>query len=303
MIASLPKVSVLMLTYNQVNYIDEAIRSVMLQECDFSFELVIGNDASTDETFARCESWKLRFPDRIVLLNNPKNLGLAGNFVETYRHLRGEYVAICEGDDWWCCSHKLQRQVDWMDEHLDFSCCFHRVVNYYQNRGTKSLSNGGQAVDTTILDLAQRNYISNVSALFRRGLFGELPEWMNKVSTYDLAIHLLNAAHGPLHYMKAPMAVYRQHSAAIWSRTGQEKRWEISIQVRKRLIAHFAKSRPDVSALLEAHIQRIKAERECFFAAQREGRNWSAGGRKTVFQYMLSKARALVSYFMPVPRI
>lgn len=294
------KVSVLMLAYNQEAYIDEAIRSVMLQQCDFTYELVIGNDCSTDATKARCEEWRNKYPDRIVLVNQKENIGLARNFVATYAYLRGEYVAICEGDDWWCSRHKLQRQVDWMDAHPAYSCCFHRVVNYYQDTNTKSLSNGGQKNDLTILDLAASNVISNVSALFRRGLFGELPGWMDQVSTYDYAIHMMNAEYGPLHYMRMPMAVYRQHSAAIWSRTGAGKKWDISATIRRLLIDYFTARKSlypqsvEVCLLLQKSLDAIKS------AKQKE-----AGSEKTSsFSVPLkSRLRAWVSRFFPLPRI
>lgn len=171
------KVSILMLTYNQEHYINEAIRSVMLQETNFLFELVIGNDASTDGTGKICKEWQDKYPGQIILLDRKQNLGLQQNFIQTYAHCRGQYVAICEGDDFWTDKRKLQLQTDFMDAHPDYSTCFHRVINYYEDRGTKSLSNGGQKSESNILDLARSNYISNVSALFRRGLFGELPEW------------------------------------------------------------------------------------------------------------------------------
>lgn len=78
------KVSVLMLTYNQERYINEAIRSVMLQETNFPFELVIGNDASTDCTGTICADWQKKYPEQIVLFNRKKNLGLQQNFIQTY---------------------------------------------------------------------------------------------------------------------------------------------------------------------------------------------------------------------------
>ncbi len=233
------KVSVLMLTYNQERYIDEAIRSVMLQQTSFPFELVIGNDCSTDDTAAVCRVWKDRYPEQIILIDREQNLGLQQNFIQTYAHCRGEYIAICEGDDFWTNRQKLQRQVDFLDTHPDYSTCFHRVINYYEENGTKSLSNGKQPVDTDIIDLARRNYISNVSAVFRRNLFGPLPAWFNEVSTYDYAIHLLNAQYGKIHYMRKPMAVYRQHGKAIWSRAGADKKLLIALRVRELLMGYF----------------------------------------------------------------
>ncbi|MCD8184113.1 MAG: glycosyltransferase [Bacteroides sp.] len=250
------KVSVLMLAYNQERYIDEAIRSVMLQETNFPFELVIGNDASTDATGSICEAWREKYPEQIVLFNRKENLGLQQNFTQTYAHCRGQYIAICEGDDFWTNKQKLQLQADFLDAHPDYSTCFHRVINYYEDRDMKSLSNGGQKEDTDILDLARSNYISNVSAMFRRNLFGELPEWFARVSTYDYAIHLLNAQYGKIHYMNRPMAVYRQHSNAIWSEAGMDKKLDIALVIRELLMDYFKTKRTDVyDCLRQAHAQ------------------------------------------------
>ena len=82
-----------MLTYNQERYINEAIRSVMLQETNFPFELVIGNDASTDCTGTICADWQKKYPEQIVLFNRKKNLGLQQNFIQTYTRCRGQYIA------------------------------------------------------------------------------------------------------------------------------------------------------------------------------------------------------------------
>ncbi len=294
------KVSVLMLTYNQEVYIDEAIRSVMLQQCDFAYELVIGEDCSTDDTLAHCKAWQQKHPGQIRIVKQAVNIGLARNFVESYKALRGQYVAICEGDDWWCSPYKLQRQVDWMEAHPSYSCCFHRVINYYQDTNIKSLSNGGQKSEMTILDLAASNTISNVSALFRRELFGEMPQWMQEVSTYDYAIHLMNAEYGPIHYMKTPMAVYRQHSNAIWSRTGQDKKWDISITIRRLLIAYFNGRKDEFSQsnevceLLQKSIDHIEFNR---------ARMKELPEGYIVPVPFLSRCRAWVSRFIPVPRI
>ncbi|MDR0894980.1 MAG: glycosyltransferase [Prevotellaceae bacterium] len=252
------KVSVLMLTYNQERYVAQAIRSVLAQQTDFAFELVIGNDASTDQTGAICARLALCHPDRIVLIDRPQNVGLAQNFMDTYHCLRGQYVAICEGDDYWISRYKLQRQVAWLEAHPDDAICFHRVINYYEDNHTKSLSNGGQKRDTDILDLARGNYITNVSVLFRRGVFGELPDWFAQVSTYDYPLHLLTAQYGRIHYMRRPMAVYRQRADAIWSKAAAEKKRDISLSVRQQLITHFQARRPDVCALLQQSCEQIR---------------------------------------------
>lgn len=237
-----PKVSVLMLTYNHEPYIDDAICGVIRQKCPFPYELVIADDHSTDGTEARCRAWAARYPGLIRYVRNAANKGMARNFMDAYATLRGEYVAICEGDDWWCSKHKLRRQVRWLDAHPDYALCFHRVINYYSDTGVKSLSNGGKfgKRDVTLPDLAAHCSITNVSALWRRGLFGPLPGWFAQVPTYDYAMHLLNLQYGKARYMRRPMAVYRQHAGAIWSTAGIGKSTRIACGIRLLLIAYFA---------------------------------------------------------------
>lgn len=325
------KVSVLMLAYNQERYMDEAIRSVLLQEANFEFELVIGNDASTDRTAAICSTWQANSLHPVRLFNRTENLGLQQNFIQTYAHCRGQYIAICEGDDFWTDKHKLQKQVDFLDAHPDYSTCFHRVINYFEDNGTKSLSNGHQKVDTDIIDLARSNYISNVSAVFRHGLFGPLPEWFARVSTYDYAIHLLNAQYGKIHYMKQPMAVYRQHSKAIWSKAGMDKKLAIALTIRELLMDYFSGQPAVYQALLAAHtaislnlIHHYQDAGEPAAAATAEQvvlryhpawdikklRELETVKRPTVKEFFaresfrwLKRCRQLVSRFIPLPRI
>ena len=248
-------VSVLMLTYNQEEYVDSAIESVVAQRTDFDVELVIGDDCSTDSTVARCHRWVERFPEKIRLLESERNGGLLANFARTFAECHGRYIAICEGDDYWTDNSKLQRQVNVLEAHPEYSTSIHRVVNYYQDRGTMSLSNGGQKAVLDIMDLARMNFISNVSAVFRNTLKGTVPEWISEVGTYDYAVHMLNADNGAVHYMNRPMAVYRKHSGAIWSQSGKEKQWIIAMKVRLCLMNHYRERRPDVCRLLsEAYV-------------------------------------------------
>lgn len=245
-----PRVSVLMLTYNFSQYIDEAIASVMGQQCSFDFELVIGDDASTDGTASLCQQWAERYRGKIILLTNEHNTGLLANFARTYAHCRGEYIAICEGDDYWTDRSKLRRQVEFLDTHPEYSMCVHRVVNYYEGEGSMSLSNGGQKHDNDIIDLARSNFITNVSAMFRHSNIPTLPAWIADVATYDYALHMLNAEHGKIWYMPRCMAVYRKRSNALWSRAGQEKQYRMAMKVRLTLMRHFDGRRDDVAALL-----------------------------------------------------
>jgi len=234
------KVSVLMLTYNHEKYIVDAIESVIKQQTDFPFELVIGEDRSTDSTADICREYQKKYPEIIKLTTNEENLGLQENFIRSYNRCSGEYMAICEGDDFWINKHKLQIQADFLDSHKEYSACFHRALNYYQEDGSKSIGNGGyQKKVNTVFDIINCNPITNVTVMFRLGLFGELPSWFSKVTSYDFAIHVLNAEHGDAYFMNNVMAVYRQHKESIWSMASSEKQMLISVINRQLLIDHY----------------------------------------------------------------
>ena len=107
-----PLVSVLLVTYNQEAYVRRAIEGVLTQVTDFPVELVIGEDASIDNTRQICEEYAAIFPEKIRLLPERENLGLNWNFLRTFALCKGKYIAYLEGDDWWIANDKLQKQVD-----------------------------------------------------------------------------------------------------------------------------------------------------------------------------------------------
>lgn len=132
-----PVVSVHMITYNHEPYIRQAIEGVMMQETNFEYELVIGEDASTDKTREICFEYQKRYPDKIRVLwwheNLYRNPHLAGeNGARSFAHCRGEFIALCEGDDYWIDPLKLQKQVDIMRKHPSVGLCFCGAKIYSQ---------------------------------------------------------------------------------------------------------------------------------------------------------------------------
>ena len=115
---TLPLVSIIMITYNHERFIAQAIEGVLMQETGFPFELVIGEDCSTDGTRAVCEKYAREHPDRIRLLPAERNLGMNLNARRTLRACRGKYIANCEGDDLWTDAGKLQRQAEYLERKL-----------------------------------------------------------------------------------------------------------------------------------------------------------------------------------------
>lgn len=116
-----PRVSVLMITYNHADYLAEAIDGVVNQKCDFPFELIIGEDASSDTTREIAIKYQERYPNIIRVVYSASNVGMNANSLRIFTRARGKYVAYCEGDDFWCAQDKLARQVALMENDHQIS--------------------------------------------------------------------------------------------------------------------------------------------------------------------------------------
>ncbi|MDP4270053.1 MAG: glycosyltransferase family 2 protein [Bacteroidota bacterium] len=114
-----PLLSVLLVTYNHEAFIRRALDGALMQKTGFPFEIVIGEDASTDNTRAICEEYNRKYPDQIRLINSAENVGLNQNFIRTLEVCRGKYVAYLEGDDWWITDDKLRKQVEILETQPD----------------------------------------------------------------------------------------------------------------------------------------------------------------------------------------
>ena len=113
--------SVCLVTYNHDFFIKKVLDSVISQETDFRFELVIGEDCSTDKTRSICEEYQHLYPNIVNLLPPTRNLGLKENFLRTFSVCRGKYIAYLEGDDYWISNKKIQKQVDLLETYSGIS--------------------------------------------------------------------------------------------------------------------------------------------------------------------------------------
>ena len=176
------KLSVAMITYNHERFIRQAIESVLAQKVNFDFEVVIGEDCSTDNTRTIVAELQQKYPERIVALMRPNNLGAMRNLQETLAACKGQYIALLEGDDYWTAEYKLQKQVDFLDSHPDSAISCHRVRFIDEmNSGQSSVFPSLPAGTYTIDDLLRGNFIMTCSAVCRSGVFGKasrLVSWL-----------------------------------------------------------------------------------------------------------------------------
>lgn len=136
-----PLVSVLIAAYNQEKYIGQTLDSILMQQCSFDFEIIIGEDCSTDGTREICLEYQEKYPDQIVLCLNERNKGLLDNYFDIFLKCRGKYIADCGGDDYWLTTQKLQEQVDLLEKHGNVSLVAGNWLLYKQKTALLENSN------------------------------------------------------------------------------------------------------------------------------------------------------------------
>lgn len=213
-----PKVSVLMITYNQEQYIAQALDSVLMQECNFPFEIVIGEDYSTDNTRAICQEYQQKYPEIIRLLTPGNNLGMMRNFFSTFTECKGEYLTILEGDDFWTDPLKLQKQADFLDSNPDFSIVFARTEVFYQDDDRPGYEIPPLDIwPYTLENLLKINFIATCSVMYRQGLVTEFPAWLYRLEMLDWPLNVLHAQLGKVGFLDEKMAKYRIHAKSTYS--------------------------------------------------------------------------------------
>lgn len=225
-IVSEPKVSVLMITHNHERYIEQAVRSVLSQKTTFDFELVVGEDHSTDRTREILLALAREHPGRVRVLCRDRNLGLIGNLIATYDACAAAYIAICEGDDWWTRPDKLQTQVDHMDRHPACRLSFHDArVDCEPGSGQPGIVRPPREVPIGLAEWLRHrswhgSYIPTASIVFRRPA-GSLPAWYAQLrfaGDWALIAWLLSPG-GELHYIEGEYAAYRRHAGGVTQAT------------------------------------------------------------------------------------
>lgn len=232
-----PTVSIICPTYNHEKFIAQALEGFVTQKTNFPFEIIVHDDASTDRTADIVKEYEAKYPHLFANIYQTENqfskeIGIIARI--TFAAARGKYIAICEGDDYWVDTKKLQKQVDFLDSNPDFAICFHKVKVKHENDEAKNyISNPIQKETSTFEDLANENFIHTLSCLFRNHLFEKFPDWLAHSPIGDYPLHLLNAQHGKIKFFEDVMGVYRVHQSGEWSLKSQKyqhEKWLIMLE-------------------------------------------------------------------------
>lgn len=226
---SSPLVNIVMVTYNQQDYISQAIESALNQKATFSFQLIISEDCSTDNTVLICKKYADSYPDKILFIQNKANLGLARNYEKAFNACSGKYIAILEGDDYWIDEGKIQKEVDMMESDSGIGLVHAGSYLLFEDSGKlvsppKKMIASNEKKQGKIYELLIRdNFIYSATVMFRRSLLVEKINFKyfadNNVRTIDYAIWLGISKHSRVGFLKDVVAVYRVRSTSISNQT------------------------------------------------------------------------------------
>ena len=240
------KLTVVTTTYNHEKYIKQALNGFVMQVTNFPFEVRICDDCSTDKTRDIIEEYRIKYPNIIKPIYNDTNIGPMDNFIRTLSTVNTEYVALCDGDDFWTDSNKLQKQVDFLESHKDFSICFHQTKIFFEDSIEKEqIYPTGIPEETTIDNLvSMSNYIPANTVVYRWMFYNSSKVlkdiFPQNIVPGDYYLHLLHAKTGKIYFMNEIMSQYRRHTSGMWwLNATQEGKEQFDLVYGKKLLNFY----------------------------------------------------------------
>ena len=216
-----PYVSVVMTSYNRRHYIGQAIDCILAQDCKFSFEIIIGDDCSTDNSRELLQSYQEKYPGIIVLNLQEKNVGFGPNWASTCKLARGKYIAFCDDDDYWCETNHMQTLAGYLDAHENCGLVYANHWNLEVETNQKTLANNKLPDDEDKLEyMLHKGYPILFSAsMIRKSLmdqYVDLDAFIRlRFPIQDFPTAVLIAPHCDFHYVETPPVVYRSYSGSM----------------------------------------------------------------------------------------
>ncbi|MEP6726819.1 MAG: glycosyltransferase [Bacteroidota bacterium] len=224
---AIPLVSICTTTFNHEKYLSECLDGLLMQQTSFPFEILVHEDASTDNTAKILREYEQNYPHIIRCVYQTENQFLKQNTLINilFRMARGKYVALCEGDDYWTDPLKLQKQVDFLEQHPDYVLCSAdaRIENLTSQLFRAIYTHFDRDMSFNQAQVLTDFYCPTLSMVFRNNVM-LIPDWFHNVKSGDSFLHYLLSRHGKFYFMNFIAGVYRQHNAGI-SNTNNKISW------------------------------------------------------------------------------
>ncbi|MBV4356067.1 glycosyltransferase [Pinibacter aurantiacus] len=209
------KISVCLFTYNYEKYIDECLQSILTQRTNVEFEIIITDDCSTDRTQEICNTYATKYPGRIKLVFNKKNIGdSTANWINAFRQCKGKYIALIDGDDYFTDRDKLQKQFDVMEADNNAVLCFHNVKEVYANSQLDTETNFDNRIYVS-KDFMHGWFIRTSSMFFKKDAFPDvIPDWVYDYPfRFDSILPVMLNEKGHTIFIDETMSAWRKHTA------------------------------------------------------------------------------------------
>lgn len=215
------KVSIFCATYNHEKYIEYALKGFVNQKTNFKYEVIVHDDSSTDNTVKIIEKYRKKYPDIIKPIYQKENIYSKGEDFLSYMlpQAKGEFIAFCEGDDYWIDNNKLQIQYDYMKENKDISFCTHafNIIDENNNITSKTISHN-EDIDFDIKTyLTDKKTYQTATVFCRKKYLENLPKYYYEASIGDLPMLLHLLSNGKGHYINKIMSNYRYMTPDSWT--------------------------------------------------------------------------------------
>jgi glycosyltransferase involved in cell wall biosynthesis len=215
------RISTIVTTFNHEKYINQCLDNILCQQGNFEMEVVVGDDCSTDKTLQIVQQYNVTHPEKIIVVPAPQNLGITKNLKRCLDNCSGDYIAICEGDDYWIDNQKLQKQYTFLKEHENCSMCFSQIYLLYEDTGELMLHPDQVSLNKkrlTTKDLVKRNFIGNFSCcMYRTDSVRKLRDEIFDVYTVDWMFNIAMGEIGDIGFLEEPLSVYRIREGGAWS--------------------------------------------------------------------------------------
>jgi glycosyltransferase involved in cell wall biosynthesis len=251
------KVSACIITYNQENYIRECLEGAIMQKINCTYEIVIGEDCSTDKTLSICNEYALLFPQLIRIIPKDKNLGMIDNWKRTISNCEGKYIAFCEGDDYWTDPLKLQKQVDFLEANEEYGMVGTGFENFDNETNAvvvqnNSLSNYEIDFESNLI----KNKFGTLTVMFRSLYIKEYinlmeGDLMNGISIGDYQLWLTVLKYSKGYNLKDITSRYRILKDSSTGR-GCRNKFLLHLQSIFKVQLHFTQTLQDPSRIIDA---------------------------------------------------
>lgn len=285
-----PMVSVVMITYGHEHFIEEAIDSILMQECEFDFELIIADDKSPDNTQAVVENLLGKHPnaEKVRYHRHEENMGVTANFNFTLEEASGKYLAFCEGDDFWRDPKKLQKQVDFLEEHPEFVLSFHDSIKVDEKSKVLDEPEVFSKKNRSAKELKGGAFVPIRNMLYRTENF-TIPKEMQSARLPDIFLASMLGQHGDAYFDDSIVpSAYRIHSGGIWSSKDELKRAEMNYENSLLILNYFER--------IDAPIQEKWRETLHKTMTQLVNLHISNSGKRTARKFIRSERKNILHF-------